>query len=70
MAGGHHSLQLDIERLFAQRIKVFDKLPVSASLDQLVGTVIKVTLLYSAVYSLANILIRLHSRRRWRAFVA
>ena len=42
VAGGHHNLQLDIERLFTQRIKVFDNLPANASVDHLVGAVLKV----------------------------
>lgn len=49
---GHHNLQLDIERLFTQRIKVFDRLPVSASLDLLVGAVIKVLIVVSLLVAL------------------
>jgi hypothetical protein len=42
--GGHMSLQLDIERLFLQRIRVFDNASSAATLDSLVGTILKAAL--------------------------
>lgn len=42
VGGGHHSLQLDIERLFSQRIRVFDNVSSIANADFLLGTVLKV----------------------------
>ncbi len=44
VVAGHHSLQLDIERLFSQRIKVIDRVTSTASADFLIATVIKVCL--------------------------
>ena len=43
VVGGHHNLQLDIERLFSQRIKVFDRVTSSVRMDFVISTVIKVS---------------------------